>query len=558
MSIIKKLLIVPFLFFLWAPYCLFAAEKKGQPLLFPAQQNNIKVLPQKFEYSLRDAYRFLLGNRIIDTSHFEFQLNPNDSSLQVDMKWPENIFSSGTLSILNPSGVATWTISLQKNQNFISIPKANFLIEKLLGLSFFKFCISQYELNTGMEICSPELIAKGSGRKLRIESKPYPNKPRIQINGRAVTPHGIVFLNDENESLSFRAIAASGAEFKMDTRSIKLDFLDIINVNEALMSITVKGPFPLAPAQYKIIKDDIWSVSLKKDRALIYIAGEGKVPLRQEFVVEGPLPSEENRLYLENTSPTNAYASSLELRGWAPQKGVPQASDPASEVSVFGDRFAWSLKSLSVGKSKMSTIQVADGKEIFTAGYSFSRAYSRRVELLGGINTFKSNLYFGAEAQSWLESFSLFSKLSQQKIGIGFIYNQDITGDTKTALIELDLYWRIKKGLQMIDPSFYAGLGLQSLTYESQSLQTLAPFVGWFGPSFKKMKYFSWQEIYFKQSLPAKTTNLDLKSKTELKWKLYRPLKEQRQIRYSVGFFNEESTVKRSGALLEAAWVMVF
>ena len=54
-------------------YQLQAAEK-GQPLLFPARKNNVQILPQKFEYSLRDAYRFLLGNRIIDTSHFEFKV----------------------------------------------------------------------------------------------------------------------------------------------------------------------------------------------------------------------------------------------------------------------------------------------------------------------------------------------------------------------------------------------------------------------------------------------------------------------------------------------------
>jgi hypothetical protein len=148
----------------------FAVER-GQPLLFPAKQNNIQPLPQKFEYSLRDAYRFLLGNRIIDTSHFEFLIRPTSTELLVDIRWPENLFENGTLAVLSPSGVNVWSTQLKENQNFVTVPNANPLVTKLLGLSFFKFCISRYELNTGMEVCSPELIAKGNGGKLRIESK---------------------------------------------------------------------------------------------------------------------------------------------------------------------------------------------------------------------------------------------------------------------------------------------------------------------------------------------------------------------------------------------------
>ncbi len=534
------------------------AAEKGQPLLFPATQNNIQVLPQKFEYSLRDAYRFLLGNRIIDTSLFELTVRPLDSKVEVDIRWPNNLFSKGSLNILSPSGVSVWSTTLQDNQNFISIENGTDLVTKLLGLSFFKYCISQYELSTGMEICSPEMIAKGSGKKLVIQNNTLPNKPRIQINGRSVTPHGIVFLNDANESLSFRAIAASGAEFKMDTRSINLDFMDVISVNENLMSITIKGPYPLAPSQYRIIRDGVWSVSLKKDRALVYIAGEGKVPLRQEFVVQGALPTEDHRLYLEKSSPTLAYASSLELRGWSPEKGIPQASDPASDVSVTGNRFAWSLKNLSVGDEKVSSIQVVDGKDIFTAGYSFSRAYSNRIELLGGMNTFESTLYLGAEGQMWFESLPFLTYITQQRVGLGVIFNQDLTGDFKTMLIEFDLYWRLKKGLQLIDPSFVVGAGLQNMSFESASVQTLAPFVGWIGNGFKKFKYFTWQEVFLKTSMPAKAGSLEVKSRTELKWKLYHPLKDQSKLRYSVGLYSEESTEKRSGGLLEAAWVWVF
>lgn len=551
--------ILPFMLILSACVSYGAPDKdRGQALQFPARYNHVQPLPQKFEYSLRDSYRFLLGNRIIDTSHFEFDITPTATSIEVRMKWPANLFDKGNLVLLSPSGVSILSTPLKQNQNEYFIQNGNPLLTQLLGLSFFKFCISQYELNTGMEVCSPELVAKGRGANLKIISQPNTHKPRIQINGRAVTPHGIVFLNDEKESLSFRAIAASGAEFKMDTRSINLEFLDVLNVNDSLMSITIKGPFPLAPAQYKIIKDDVWSVTLKKDRALVYIAGEGKVPLRQEFVVQGNLPTEANRLYLEKTSPTRAYASGLQLYGWTPQKGTPQAADTGAEVVVTGSRFSWALKNLSIGQDKMSTIQIVDGSDVFTAGYSFSRAFANRIEILGGLNSYKNKAYFGAEAQMWLESLPFLSRLTQQHVGLGVTYNQDLIGKIKNIQAELDAYWRINKGLQFYDASYFAGIALQNWTYESNSLQTFAPILGWMGPSFKRLKYFDWQEFYLKYSLAGKSGQVELKSRTELKWKLYQPMKDQARIRYTAGFYSEEAAEKASGVLLEAAWVYVF
>jgi hypothetical protein len=534
------------------------AAEKGQPLFFPLKLNNVQPLPQKFEYSLRDAYRFLLGNRIIDTSQFEFVMYPSASGTQVEVRWPPNLFESGNISILSPSGVSIWSSSVTEKQNVIKLQNSDALINKLLNLSFFKFCVSQYEVNTGMEVCSPELLLKGSGQNIRAVYKPHNRPASIQINGRPVTPHGIVFLNDEKESLSFRAVAVSGAEFKMDTRSINLEFLDVTSVSDNLMAVTIKGPYPLAPSEYRILKDGLWTVILKKDRALVYIAGAGQVPLRQEFVVQGPLPIEANRLYLEKSSPTKAYASSLELHGWNPQKGTPQAADSGSDVASVGDRFTWSLKNLTYGQDKSSHIQVADSGNVFAASYSFSRALANRLELFGGINSYKTTLYVGGEAQMWLESLPIINRISQQRTGLGLIYNQDLSGNTKAVLMELDFYWRLTRGLQLMDPSFYFGLGLQNWSLNSHGIQTFAPFIGWMGNAPAKLKYFDWQELTLKQSLSAKSSEVDFKSRTDLRWKLYQPLSDQTKLRYSLGIYSESTIKNRSGALVEGAWVMSF
>ncbi len=138
------------------------------------------------------------------------------------------------------------------------------------------------------------------------------------------------------------------------------------------------------------------------------------------------------------------------------------------------------------------------------------------------------------------------------------LYNNDITGDPKTILVELSAHWRIKKGLQLLEPSAIVGLGFQNWTFESQSIQTLAPFVGWVGPSFKKLKYFKWQEFQLKYSLGGESGNFELKSRTEFRWKLYQPLKQYQKLKFGLGFYSMDAGQTSSGGLLEAGWMLSF
>ena len=265
---------------------------------FPAEKNNIQILPQKFEYSLRDNTKLLLGNRIIDTKQFQFQLSFDNEKPKIYFAWPSQVVQEGRIIITNPSGVSIWSQNFTKSQSEFQIQDATQLVRSLSAVSFFRFCVGYYEINTGLDVCSPEIILKGSGNDLTALFRTKNQKAFVQINGRNVTHHGIVFLNDERESLSFRAVSSSGAEFKMDTRRIQVEYPDVLDLDEKGFILTAKGPYPLAPTNYKKLPDGRWSVPLLKQRAQIYIEGEGKVPLRQEFIVQGPLPTAQHRVHL--------------------------------------------------------------------------------------------------------------------------------------------------------------------------------------------------------------------------------------------------------------------
>jgi len=355
-------------------------------LAFPPEKNNVLTLPQKFEYSLRDSYKLLLGHRIIDTSLLSFGILKENSDLQIVLTWPSQIFEKAHLRILNPTGVAVWSDEADASQSSKTLSSATGLLQQLSGLSFFRFCVGYHEQTTGIEICSPELVLKGSGQLLRAESRQARRTPLITINGRRVTPHGIVFWNDAKESLSFRAIALSGAEFRLDTRRIFLDFLDAVQVDEENFLLTVKGPPPLAPTVYKPLEDGTWSIALKKERPRFYVAGEGKVPLRQEFVVQFPLPTEKHRLHIAPESPKRTYAPSVEIRGHLGELGDLQSQE-GSETAVAGRNFSWFLKNIPQGQEKQVYLQIRDEDRTYTAAHMISRQDSSRLELMLGLNS---------------------------------------------------------------------------------------------------------------------------------------------------------------------------
>ncbi len=532
-------------------------------LEFPAELNNLQALPQKFEYSLRDASKLLLGNRIIDTNQFFFEIVPSPNSVQLNLRWPINVIESGRVVMLNPSGVAIWSQNISQESNgSLSIPNSMSLLQKLMGYSFFRFCVGYYDISTGMDVCSPELTIRGTDKSLRASYRRSNGKASVQINGRSVTPHGIVFLNDTKESLSFRATAASGAVFKMDTRRINLSFPDVIQVDDHTIQVTVEGQPPIAPTSYKVISDDKWSILLRKERPLFYVAGEGEVPLRQEFVVQGPLPTEAHRLNINRNSAKKSYSSKLTLTGTIGERGTPQSSSENSEVFVSGSKFTWVSRNISTGHDRKSYIQVVDGSDVFTAAYPVSTYPPSRIEVFAGLNSDDMRFYLGAEAQTWIESLPLLDTWTTQRIGLGLLYNQDITGDKKTILTELDLFYRFKTGLQMVDPSWILGLGIQNFSFDSETVQSFSPIVAWHGHAAKWAKGFRWQELELRYTLPTTGSSLDLKQNIMARWKLYQDLKDNQALRYSLGAYSQ--TLKASkdsnltGAVLEAAWVKLF
>ncbi|MFN8845631.1 MAG: hypothetical protein ACK5V3_17860 [Bdellovibrionales bacterium] len=533
------------------------------PLDFSAEKNNIQILPQKFEYSLRDSTKLLLGNRIIDSEQFRFEFKYNNAKANIKIIWPEGLIQEGRVLLTNPSGLEIWSREFVKGQKEIELKEVSSLLNKISSFSFFRFCVGYFQLDTGLDICSPELMLKGTAEDLQVVSRNQEQRPEVQINGRTVTQHGIVFLNDDKETLQFRAVSKSGAEFKIDTKKTVLEFPDVIDINEKSFLLTVEGPTPLAPSNFKKVSENRWTVPLLKERAQIYISGAGQVPLRQEFIVVGPLPKSSNRIYLKTQPNQKSYSSQMTLIGDNPREGTVQSVDRGSDVKKLGSSFQWIVRNVPTGMGKTSYLGVFDGEQTFSASYKTSRQDSGRIEIGGLLATEASRMAFNGEAQLWFENPFKSQVWSFQRMGIGLHHIQEVSGDDLLSSTNLSFYFRIKSGLQYWDPSFYFTFGPENWTYESSSFQSFNLGVGWVGPAWNRISYFDWNEIDLKYSLPGNTSSLDLKQALLVRWKLYKTIEETQKFKFGLGLQSLEiltATAERKASFLniEGAWVKTF
>lgn len=80
------------------------------PLFFPAEKNNIRVLPQIFEYTLLDSEKIKIGDILIDASLIRFEIikSPGEDQVRLLFSWPAGLLQEGGIYLMNNSGRAVW------------------------------------------------------------------------------------------------------------------------------------------------------------------------------------------------------------------------------------------------------------------------------------------------------------------------------------------------------------------------------------------------------------------------------------------------------------------
>lgn len=344
---------------------------------FPIERNYIKPLPIRFEYQLIDKDIIKIGNADIDTSLMKLSLaisEDPESAYNLKAQWPAGFLQSGSFQIRDSSGKAIWSEPADLNQvkiinkngvkigQFETSKNTTQLLLELRKIPFFKFCVVKEAEQARSYICSQDLYIKPKSKPLQIEVRDsFRKESFVEINGQAVEPQGVVVLNNRKDFLSMRAVLLSGANIEIESKQPNFEFIDFSKdeKNQKYL-ISTKGAPPLDGSLGKNLYLDVWQIEVDPDSPFVYLLGPADIPLKQEFVVQGPVKS--SQVIIETHQPqshsTFSQKTKIKLSPQIPLKKI-EAVDAASTVEPSGENtFDWTIRNLEEGKTNRKWLKI--------------------------------------------------------------------------------------------------------------------------------------------------------------------------------------------------------
>ncbi len=387
---------------------------------------------------------------------------------------------------------------------------------------------------TRLYLCSNELFLSSEKGQLTVKSRsPRRTQSQIEINGKAVGEQGMIYLNDSNENISFRTLSKYGSTVEIDTRMKEVDFKDVISSDdEKYFILSAAGAEPVTGKNIKREKDGTWKGKISTQRPLLYLKGDGEIPMRQEFYITKNLPKNSQRVFISARTDSKTYGNSLLISGVAPMsvKVAKVREDKASSLQVNEkNQFKWLIEDLAIGRQERRFIEIKQGEDVFYAGYDIFRGHPAILSL-SAMNLPSSKITSADfKAQWWLENFlGMSSEMFKFHWGLELDYS---TALSKPSNIDTYrkmggyLLWRAHEGLHLIDPSWGLRAGFTQWTLNSDSL--LSPDFGAFylqkfGDFWSR--YLDWYDLSLNYQLGGKSGNTELAPGISAKALIYKRL----------------------------------
>ncbi|WP_413291019.1 hypothetical protein [Bdellovibrio sp. HCB337] len=509
-----------------------AAKKADQaiPLFFQADKNNIQVLPQRFEYNLIDEDNIKIGDIVIDSTTFGFQIAPSTQfpgKYRARFIWPSGLLKEGSILIKDNTGKAVWTTNVSRRQIRLvnAEPKEGqdktvrtqlaelvvdqinpVLIEDMKYFPFMNFCISRTNLDTKIYLCSKETYLTSQNNRLTIKARGQGKRPPfVEINGKNVGHQGIIFLNNENENIGFRAMTQSGAVLEVETRMKPVDFKDVVlSEDKKEIILTASGAEPVNEEKVTRISDDEWKFNLDVQRPILYLKGEGDIPMRQEFYIKGNTPADTARPSLDKNSFDRLYKPDVELKGTIAAGTTVSEGDETGRVEKLeGNRFRWRIEKIPAGETSRHYLRVNHEQNSYIAGYDIYRDFPFEAGALASYWTPAGQIYGDLHGTWWIENF-VGSSADWSRLHFGLHARESLlllkkSGEPNMNITHLELIWRSKAGFHFQDKTW--GLLLPVEMIQATGVSVTSFGVGYFysdKPATKKMKkYFDWYDIKF-------------------------------------------------------------
>lgn len=528
---------------------------KLKPLYFQADKNNLQVLPQRFEYTLLDEDRLKVGDILIDASKVTFQIEPSSQikgTYNIRFTWPAGLLKEGEISIKNNSGKAVLNSVITPENikvfqedaptseeeklrseiatiNFDGISSA--IIDDMKYFPFMVFCIYKVSDDTRLYLCSKELYLSSQQGQMVVKPRSAVKKPaQIEINGKIVGNQGIIYLDDKSENVAFKAQTQTGAFLEVETSKKDVDFKDVvISEDGEKIILTASGAEPVDEKKVKKISEQEWQIALPKSRPVLYLKGNGDIPMRQEFYIRGPLPKEKNRPFLSSRSADRTYSSKLSFNGVTPEGTQVKISDKDTQANLEAtkkNQFLWTVQDIPAGLENRRYLNISSEGQNFVVGYDMFRGLPFGLGL-GAQYLTPSGVAFGTiNFDWWVENFlGINANWSRFHWGVSLSRDQHLSESDDVAKVDIttfELLWRNQDGFDLVDETW--GLSLPLKMIQGPSASAMAFGVGGF-ISKKPWRWFKpvmhWSEIELQYFLGSSGSDFKVKSAYILSAKAY-------------------------------------
>lgn len=495
--------------------------EKPAELFFPVEKNNIKVLPQRFEYQLLNKDQIQIGNFLIDARSIDFQILPLDiqkNRFKLRFQWPAGLSDLDEIAIKDNSGKGIWFQKIQKDQVKLSEDKKIAIYEtvtevpslvRLIQLyPFFKFCVHREEPLTKIYLCSKDLYLR-KAQKNQIAIQPRDSfRPQsfVEINGQSVGNQGMIFLNSSSDFISMRALLLSGATLELDTRVKKVNFKDVyLSADGKQLIVKAQGAKPVDPEAVEYLTgdaEDEWQTRLDIERPFTYLQGEGGLPLRQEFLIQGPVRPESVKVFITSEVDLLTFQGDYDLN-LKPADGLSiESADKKTRLApLAGNEYKWTLLGLRNNQINRRYLKVLSGDQEFTAAYDIER----RPPLDASLRL----LY-----PLWAQLHVLYTPSTRW--GISAQYDQSLdsaSSDLNVKIGGLSAQYRFPSGLHLRDQIYWVEIAAQSFQSDSTQLMLYGLGVGaeWKSPELWS-RTFPW--VIGKLRFPVASSASDLELKT--------------------------------------------
>lgn len=475
---------------------------KGNPnsLFFPFEKNHVQILPQRFEYELLDKDQFRIGNAQFDARLFEFNVSDKaneNGERKIQVRWPAALLTTGEISIRDNIGKSLWTTPIAKStakmvkkqqgsgSTLVASAEGAMIPERVFNLIFhspyFRVCIQKADQLTRIAICSKDFyFGKLDGKSAILSRDSDRSESYVNINGNKVDPVGLIFLQGVSNVISLRVLLLSGAQIEVDTRLKKVDFRDMyLSQDGERLVVSAFGAEPVAGQKVLRMADGSWQTEVGINRPVIYLKGEGDIPMKQEFVTEGTIRKQQIRVEAEDPLPKFTYSNRINIR----LKKTPQyklaTPDEMSKLEEREDSYSWTLLNLTDGVRNRRLVRVSMADETFMAAWEIERNLPWHVRASLGF-PFMARVQF----ERWFDN---------QHLGLGGEFEHNFTGskdgDRSAQRMKANLYWSIPEHVNMKDVGWGLLVSPQTFTFDTAKTQGVYGGLFYRAPMNKNLKF---------------------------------------------------------------------